>query len=167
MIHKLADVQSQNIGENTNIWQFCVVLKNARIGNNCNINDKITVLKNIHKLGKLDIKFLNIFFDLYYPITLYDNFYNNILNLIEQFILVFKEDQYKAFFEYADDNGMTIAHKLAKINHKKALRFIMEHTKIKFTANKLNEFPSDIYKKNKIETMLENNNLQNNISLLQ
>jgi len=137
------------------------------VRNNCNINDKITVLKNIHKLGKLDIKFLNIFFDLYYPITLYDNFYNNILNLIEQFILVFKEEQYKAFFEYADDNGMTIAHKLAKINHKKALRFIMEHTKIKFTANKLNEFPSDIYKKNKIETILENNNLQNNISLLQ
>jgi UDP-3-O-[3-hydroxymyristoyl] glucosamine N-acyltransferase len=34
MIHKLADVQSQNIGEDTNIWQFCVVLKNARIGNN-------------------------------------------------------------------------------------------------------------------------------------
>jgi len=38
MIHNLADVQSQNIGDNTNIWQFCVVLKDARIGNNCNIN---------------------------------------------------------------------------------------------------------------------------------
>ena len=38
MIHKLADVQSQNIGENTNIWQFCVVLRDAKIGNNCNIN---------------------------------------------------------------------------------------------------------------------------------
>ena len=37
MIHKLADVQSQNIGENTNIWQFCVVLRNAKIGSNCNI----------------------------------------------------------------------------------------------------------------------------------
>ena len=34
MIHNLADVQTQNIGENTNIWQFCVVLKNAKIGNN-------------------------------------------------------------------------------------------------------------------------------------
>ena len=37
MIHPLADVQSTNIGEDTNIWQFCVVLKNARIGKNCNI----------------------------------------------------------------------------------------------------------------------------------
>lgn len=37
MIHKLSDVQSVNIGENTNIWQFCVVLPGARIGNDCNI----------------------------------------------------------------------------------------------------------------------------------
>jgi UDP-2-acetamido-3-amino-2,3-dideoxy-glucuronate N-acetyltransferase len=38
MIHKLADVQSEKIGVNTNIWQFCVVLKGASIGKNCNIN---------------------------------------------------------------------------------------------------------------------------------
>lgn len=37
MIHKLSDVQTKNIGENTNIWQFCVVLPNAKIGSNCNI----------------------------------------------------------------------------------------------------------------------------------
>ncbi|MBO7155199.1 MAG: N-acetyltransferase, partial [Campylobacter sp.] len=37
MIHKLSDVQSQNIGNNTNIWQFCVVLPGAIIGDNCNI----------------------------------------------------------------------------------------------------------------------------------
>lgn len=37
MIHPLADVQSKNIGENTKIWQFCVVLPNAVIGDNCNI----------------------------------------------------------------------------------------------------------------------------------
>lgn len=37
MIHPLSDVQSKNIGENTNIWQFCVVLPNAEIGKNCNI----------------------------------------------------------------------------------------------------------------------------------
>lgn len=37
MIHKLADVQSENVGENTNIWQFCVVLPGAKIGGNCNI----------------------------------------------------------------------------------------------------------------------------------
>ncbi|MCI5969164.1 acyltransferase [Helicobacter sp.] len=37
MIHYLADVQSQNIGSNTKIWQFCVVLPQAVIGKNCNI----------------------------------------------------------------------------------------------------------------------------------
>lgn len=37
MQHRLADVQSEKIGEDTRIWQFCVVLKGARIGNNCNI----------------------------------------------------------------------------------------------------------------------------------
>ncbi|MDE5720796.1 MAG: N-acetyltransferase [Paramuribaculum sp.] len=37
MVHQLADVQSTSIGENTNIWQFCVVLPGAIIGNNCNI----------------------------------------------------------------------------------------------------------------------------------
>lgn len=47
MIHKLADVQSENIGENTNIWQFCVVLKNAKIGNNCNINAGVLVENDV------------------------------------------------------------------------------------------------------------------------
>lgn len=37
MIHALSDVQSVNIGANTKIWQYCVVLKGARIGANCNI----------------------------------------------------------------------------------------------------------------------------------
>lgn len=36
-IHPLSDVLSKNIGDNTNIWQFCVVLPGATIGNNCNI----------------------------------------------------------------------------------------------------------------------------------
>jgi UDP-2-acetamido-3-amino-2,3-dideoxy-glucuronate N-acetyltransferase len=37
MIHNLSDVQSKNVGEDTNIWQFCIVLPNAVIGNNSNI----------------------------------------------------------------------------------------------------------------------------------
>ena len=37
MIHPLSDVQSKNIGKGTNIWQFCVVLSDAKIGKNCNI----------------------------------------------------------------------------------------------------------------------------------
>lgn len=47
MIHNLADVQTQNIGENTNIWQFCVVLKNAKIGSNCNINAQVLIENDV------------------------------------------------------------------------------------------------------------------------
>lgn len=36
-IHNLADVQTKNIGQDTKIWQFCVVLEKAVIGKNCNI----------------------------------------------------------------------------------------------------------------------------------
>ena len=34
---KTSDIQSENIGRNTNIWQFCVILPKAQIGDNCNI----------------------------------------------------------------------------------------------------------------------------------
>lgn len=37
MIHTLADVHSRNIGNDTLIWQFVVILEGARIGSNCNI----------------------------------------------------------------------------------------------------------------------------------
>lgn len=37
MIHPLADVQTDQIGEGTRIWQFAVVLKGAKIGCDCNI----------------------------------------------------------------------------------------------------------------------------------
>ena len=37
MIHPLSDCLSKSIGENTNIWQFVVVLSGAVIGSNCNI----------------------------------------------------------------------------------------------------------------------------------
>lgn len=37
MIHQTSDVQSNNIGTGTQIWQFCVVLENAQIGADCNI----------------------------------------------------------------------------------------------------------------------------------
>lgn len=33
----MADAQSVNIGVGTSIWQFCVVLPEAQIGNECNI----------------------------------------------------------------------------------------------------------------------------------
>ncbi|AHG74146.1 WxcM-like protein [Mannheimia sp. USDA-ARS-USMARC-1261] len=36
-IHSLSDVQSKKIGQNTRIWQYSVILKDAIIGSNCNI----------------------------------------------------------------------------------------------------------------------------------
>jgi acetyltransferase-like isoleucine patch superfamily enzyme len=38
MIHPTADVQSVQIGEGTNIWQFAIILPRAVIGKDCNIN---------------------------------------------------------------------------------------------------------------------------------
>lgn len=36
MIHSLSDCQAQ-VPDSTNVWQFCVILSNAKIGKNCNI----------------------------------------------------------------------------------------------------------------------------------
>ena len=47
MIHKLADVQTEYIEDNTNVWQFCVILKNAKIGNNCNINAQVLIENDV------------------------------------------------------------------------------------------------------------------------
>lgn len=59
-IHSLSDVQSQEIGENTTIWQYCVVLAGAKIGYNCNIcshcfiennviiGDNVTIKNGVH-----------------------------------------------------------------------------------------------------------------------
>ena len=37
-IHELANVLSKRIGKHTKIWKFSVILENAFIGENCNIN---------------------------------------------------------------------------------------------------------------------------------
>jgi len=37
MIHSLSDCLSKNIGKNTNVWQYVVILSDAVIGDNCNI----------------------------------------------------------------------------------------------------------------------------------
>ena len=42
-IHKLSDVQSANIGKDSFIWQFCVILEHAQIGANCNINANVFI----------------------------------------------------------------------------------------------------------------------------
>lgn len=37
MIHDLSEVQTKNIGKDTRIWQYVIVLSSAVIGENCNI----------------------------------------------------------------------------------------------------------------------------------
>jgi UDP-2-acetamido-3-amino-2,3-dideoxy-glucuronate N-acetyltransferase len=46
-IHPLADVQSSNIGENTRIWQFCVIFSQAQIGGNCNICANVLIENDV------------------------------------------------------------------------------------------------------------------------
>ena len=46
-IHPLADVKSQNIGKGTFVWQFCVVLEGAKIGDNCNINCQVFIENDV------------------------------------------------------------------------------------------------------------------------
>lgn len=36
-IHEKSEVLSQNIGEGTRVWQYCVILPDAVIGENCNV----------------------------------------------------------------------------------------------------------------------------------
>jgi UDP-2-acetamido-3-amino-2,3-dideoxy-glucuronate N-acetyltransferase len=46
-IHPSADVQSLRVGDETTIWQFCVILKDAVIGRNCNINCQVLIENDV------------------------------------------------------------------------------------------------------------------------
>lgn len=56
MIHPTADVQSENIGEGTSIWQFCVILPGAIIGKNCNINCLVFIENDVRIGDNVTIK---------------------------------------------------------------------------------------------------------------
>jgi acetyltransferase-like isoleucine patch superfamily enzyme len=46
-IHPTAEVQTSKVGEGTSIWQHCVVLKDAIIGKNCNLNYNVFVENDV------------------------------------------------------------------------------------------------------------------------
>jgi len=46
-IHPTAEIKSNNIGEGTSVWQFCVVLKDAIIGRNCNLNYNVFIENDV------------------------------------------------------------------------------------------------------------------------
>jgi acetyltransferase-like isoleucine patch superfamily enzyme len=45
--HDLSDIQSTKIGEGTTLWQFVVVLPEAEIGKNCNINSHVFIENDV------------------------------------------------------------------------------------------------------------------------
>ena len=67
-IHSQSDVQSRNIGINTLVWQFCVILPGAVIGRDCNIcshcfienevviGDRVTVKNGVYLFDNLLIE---------------------------------------------------------------------------------------------------------------
>jgi len=56
MIHTLSDVQSENIGSGTNVWQFVVILPMAKIGNDCNICSHCFIENNVEIGDRVTIK---------------------------------------------------------------------------------------------------------------
>ncbi|WP_274956840.1 acyltransferase [Millionella massiliensis] len=56
MLHPLSDVQSTHIGEGTTIWQFCVILPDARIGSTCNICAHVLIENKVTIGNRVTIK---------------------------------------------------------------------------------------------------------------
>jgi len=55
-ISKLAEVQTKHIGIGTRIWQFCVILEKAVIGDNCNICSHCFIENNVFIGNSVTIK---------------------------------------------------------------------------------------------------------------
>lgn len=56
MIHPLSDVKSENIGNNTKIWQYCVVFPEAVIGDNCTICAHVLIENDVTIGNNVTIK---------------------------------------------------------------------------------------------------------------
>ena len=56
MIHPLSDCKSKNIPESTNIWQFCVVFPEAKIGENCNLCANVLVENDVEIGNNVTVK---------------------------------------------------------------------------------------------------------------
>ena len=55
-IHPLSDVQSPHIGDGTRVWQFCVILENARIGSDCNICSHVFIENDVIIGNRVTVK---------------------------------------------------------------------------------------------------------------
>ena len=55
-VHSMADVQTKNIGKGTNVWQFCVLLPEAQIGEFCNICSNCFIENDVTVGDRVTIK---------------------------------------------------------------------------------------------------------------
>lgn len=55
-ISPLADVQTINIGRDTRVWQFVVILRNARIGADCNICSHVLIENDVIVGNRVTVK---------------------------------------------------------------------------------------------------------------
>ena len=55
-LHQLSDIQSENIGDGTSVWQFCVILPGAKIGRNCNICANVLIENDVEIGDNVTVK---------------------------------------------------------------------------------------------------------------
>jgi UDP-2-acetamido-3-amino-2,3-dideoxy-glucuronate N-acetyltransferase len=55
-IHTLAEVHSNHIGPNSRIWQFVIILPNARIGADCNICSHVLIENDVIIGNRVTVK---------------------------------------------------------------------------------------------------------------
>ncbi len=67
-LNKLSDIKTKNIGKGTTVWQYCVILRGAKIGRDCNIcsncfieddvviGDRVTVKNGVYIFNSIYIE---------------------------------------------------------------------------------------------------------------
>jgi len=55
-VHRMADVQTLQLGAGTRIWQFCVVLPGARLGRDCNVNAQCLIENDVVLGDRVTVK---------------------------------------------------------------------------------------------------------------
>lgn len=55
MVHPLSDCKA-NIPQNTNVWQFCVIFPEAKIGDNCNICANVLIENDVSIGNNVTVK---------------------------------------------------------------------------------------------------------------
>ena len=56
MIHHSSDIQTKNNRKNTNVWQYCVILPDAKIGENCNICSHVFIENDVNIGDNVTVK---------------------------------------------------------------------------------------------------------------